>query len=85
MLHRLEPTLDPILVFPGTRSLETDPTGKHAMPLEVHAACHVSLYDWEMAWKANGHLRYPLKEHAMEVVFFGLLDFTPMVLATTLR
>ena len=37
MLHRFSPTPDPILVFSGTRSPETDPTGKHAML--AHGRC----------------------------------------------
>ena len=58
---------------------------RYATLWEVQTAWHVSHYDWEKGWEAKGHLRYPLKECAMLVVFFSLLEFTPMKTATILR
>ena len=64
---------------------ESHGESRYATSLEVHAACHVSLYDWEKGWQPEEHLRYPLKEHAAEMIFFGPLDYTRMETATTLR
>ena len=58
---------------------------RYATLLEVHATRHVSLYDWEKGWEPMGGMGYSLKEHAMEMIFFAPLDFTPMETATTLR
>ena len=60
---------------------------RYATVHEVHAAYHVSIFDWEKGWDPLGHLDYPLNERTADIIFFCLINFapTPMETTTTLR
>ncbi|KAF8441765.1 kinase-like domain-containing protein [Boletus edulis BED1] len=54
--------------------------------LEVmHTAYHVASYEWQRYWQPDGPYRRPLKEHVMDLVFFGVLLMAKNRTAVALR
>ena len=82
MLHTTLEMLDnPGSYFELSDSIAQDESHeetRYADRLEVHTVCHVSLFDWETAWKPEGFNQYgyPLR-HSADSIFFDPLVYAP--------
>jgi hypothetical protein len=55
---------------------ESHKTTRHAELREVVHTTFITSCDWERLWEVNGNSKPPLKEHVMNMVFFGPLACT---------